>query len=110
MVREVRFRYLKDAAGKDTDVVCVHWFIVDAAGPIRTAGIKTPLGLVGGVVGRIACNPSQTSVSTRERNGLYYPCAHSDDVRAATCPDCLKTPEAVALLAHYEEEAKKAGA
>lgn len=93
-VREVKFRYVKDASGRDTETVCVHLFVLDGTGPIETP----KQGKMGGVRGRIACNPKQNTVVTRERDGVSYPCSHTLEVEAATCPDCLATKEAVDAL------------
>lgn len=98
MNRIVNIRLLGDGSGR----VCVHWFIRDEIGPIRTPGTAhmTALGPIpfGGVVGRIACNPDQNTVTTQQNGMEFFPCCHSDDVRAATCPKCLETSEAKAMI------------
>jgi hypothetical protein len=59
--------------------------------------------LLPGAKGYIACQKSRTSVEPELRNGVWYPCPHTDDVRAASCPECLETPEAKAMLKTLEE-------
>ena len=98
MNRVVNMRLLNDGTGR----VCIHWFIRDEAGPIKTPGTAymTAFGPIplGGAVGRIACNPEQNSVATQNNGMDFFPCLHSDDVRAATCPDCLATDEAKKVI------------
>lgn len=87
---------------------CQHWFIMDDAGPIKTRDAvpsMTQLGplKLGGARGRIACRPEQNTVETQQRGLDFFPCLNSDDVRAVTCPDCLATDEAKAMLAVLKE-------
>lgn len=85
----------------------IHWLIQDANGPITTIGksVVTPRGpfKLGGVRGRVACNPEQNSVNPQHRGQEVLMCLHSGEVRAATCKKCLATDEAQALLAKYAE-------
>ena len=84
--------------------VCIHWFQICADGPIQTRVKVEPTELgpirLGGVRGKIACNPAQNTVLSQERAEGYYLCCHSDDVRAVTCEDCSATP------AYQEQMAK----
>ena len=96
--RVINVRLLADKSGR----ACIHWLMPDEAGPIATVGVTkmTALGplRLGGIRGRIACNPEQNSVNPMLRGGETLMCMHSDDVRAATCPKCLGTVEAIAML------------
>lgn len=87
--------------------VLIHWLIEDDKGPIETKPnvMVTERGpfKLGGVRGRIACNPEQNSVNPQHRGQEVLMCMHSNDVRAATCQKCLATDEAKALLAKYAE-------
>lgn len=90
-----------------TERVLIHWLMEAADGPIETkpniiGTERGPLKL-GGVRGRIACNPEQNSVNPQHNGQEVLMCMHSNDVRAATCPKCLATDEAKALLAKYSE-------
>jgi hypothetical protein len=81
----------------------IHWLVADEAGPITTVGmppLMTPGGPIrlGGGKWRVACNPTQNTINPQVRNGVRYMCMTSDDVRAATCPKCLATAEALELL------------
>ncbi len=70
----------------------------------------TGMGLVkvGGSVdgqfsrGRIACRSALAIVGTMVQ-GAYQPVVHSDDPRAATCPECLETEECKKALATLAE-------
>ncbi len=93
----LNMRLLNDGSGR----VCIHYFIRDPEGPITTPKGQGQLAGCGGTKGRIACNPEQNSVSSQVSNGEYRMCVHSDDPRAVTCPACLASPEAKALLEHY---------
>lgn len=102
--RKISIRLLEDG----TDRACIHWLREHPDGLIiiQGTGIRnirditskdaTPLPL--NARGSIACNPKQTSVQPREVNGVHLMCLFSNDVRAATCPDCLATVNAVELL------------
>lgn len=87
--------------------VLIHWLIEDEAGPISTNSktVVTPRGAMklGGVKGRIACNPLQNTVNPQHHGQEVMMCMHSNDVRASTCPKCLATDEAKELLAKYAE-------
>jgi hypothetical protein len=95
--------------------ITLHWFITDPEGPIAThgGGLPVPLpkmaghpgmrGFIGGVRGRIACQPQRSDINPKTVNGMTVVCAHSDDVRAANCPRCLATPEAKAMLERLGE-------
>ena len=103
MNRVVVMKQLKDGSGR----ICVHWFVRDTDGPITTPRGEqmTASGMwrKGGVKGRIACNPTQNTIVPQERGMETLLCCHTDDVRAATCPDCLATDEAKAMLQHYAD-------
>jgi hypothetical protein len=58
---------------------------------------------LGGARGRIACNPKLQSVSAQVVNGETNLCMHSDDPRAATCPECMATDEFKAAMKQLEE-------
>lgn len=106
--REVCLRTLDDG----TNRVCIHWLISDPNGPVDTRKGCTPHLLDGSIVattrGRIACNPKQTTVRAQEVGDKILVCSHTADVRAATCPKCLESPEALELLKKYSEAEKPA--
>lgn len=102
-MNQVVIKLLPDGSGR----VRIHWFCRDDKGPIRTAEAVTMSALgpvrLGGATGRIACQPQRKSVAP-EVNGLVTtPCVHSDDARAVTCPECMKTPEYAAAMKAYSE-------
>ena len=87
--------------------MCIHWLIRDAAGPIATEldvrnTERGPLPL-GGFKGRMACRPEQNTVYPQHRGQETFLCLHSDDPRAATCPDCLATEEYKKAMAELGE-------
>ncbi len=92
-MRTVLVKLLKDGSGR----VCIHWFVRDEAGKITTPSSVTTTALgpiaLGGVRGRIACMPKLTSVLPTQSKGQINTCAHSDDVRAVTCPECRATDD-----------------
>lgn len=78
--------------------VRLHYFHRTDEGPVQTtSGVlaMTPAGPVpGGARGRIACMPARQSVfSERGADGVVRMFPHTDDPRAATCPECLKTQD-----------------
>lgn len=94
-------RMLPDGSGR----LRIHWLCPDENGPIRTEGRTvfvgaTPLRL-GGAVGRVACQEAKTSILPEVRGSKAHVMEISDDVRAATCPECLATAEAKAQLDNY---------
>lgn len=100
----VDFRMLPDGSGR----VRIHWFMRDEAGPICTGVVShsTPLGpvVLGGAKGRIACQPNLESVNPIWLSANHVqPLHHSDDARAATCPECMATPEYAAMMKRLGE-------
>lgn len=100
---QVVIRLLPDGSGR----VRIHYFVHDQKGPVTTpsGAVMTALGplKLGGVTGRIACQPQLASVTPQMVKGELQPTVHSDDVRAVTCPECQRTSEYLAtmnLLAH----------
>ncbi len=102
-MNKVVIRLLKDGSGR----IRIHWFRHHPLGLIQTPGSvrMTALGPfpLGGKQGMIACQPSMVSVNPKVQGGKTEPCCHSDDVRAANCPECLATPEAKVALENYAE-------
>lgn len=98
----INVRLLPDNSGK----VRIHWFRRDPNGPITTpAGVlSTGIGLVnlGGVKGCIACTPQLKDLTPQIVNGVMITTLHSDDVRGATCPECLDTDEAKQMIANLK--------
>ena len=94
---------LNDGTGR----VCVHWFIHDPNGPIKTQGgaVLTILGPLAfpGASGRIACRPEQNALYQIVGNEIMV-CKTTDDARAAVCPACLATPEYAAKMAEFKKE------
>lgn len=108
-MRTVNIKLLPDGSGR----VRIHWFQRLDNGPARTpeGAVMSTLGPLrsGGVRGRIACQPNLKDVGPQQVNGETVPICHSDDVRGATCPECLATAEAKAALADYALTLNTAG-
>ena len=109
MSYSINIKVLPDGSGR----VRIHWFERRPQGPIRTALAAFPLeqvGLVqlGGAVGRIACMPNRKDVQPDWKGNEVTPLCHTDDPRAATCPECMATPEFRAAMAPFEEAAAPA--
>ncbi len=89
--------------------VRIHFFVRDDAGPARTpAGVlgMTPLGPItaGGLVGHFACQPKNDNVLARRgQDGIIRVLPHSDEPRAATCPECLASAAYKEAMAIYQE-------
>lgn len=102
-MRVVNVKLLPDGSGR----VRIHWFVHSESGPAKTPGgvVKTSQGPAryDGARGYIACQPQRTSVLPQMKGNEYTLLVHSDDVRAATCPDCLATVEAQAMLQELGE-------
>lgn len=86
----------------------IHWFRRHPDGPIRTAARVEQVGtgrlVLGGAVGSIACSPAITSVAPALKNGIIHVIDHTDDPRAANCPECMATLEFGAAIAAMTEE------
>ena len=100
-MRVVQVKLLEDGTGR----VCIHYFAHEPKGPILTpaTGVTTSIGMVklGGVRGYIACKPRLASILPHTvPGGDIAPCVHTDDPRAATCPDCIASE---AWKRHMEE-------
>lgn len=91
--RVVEVRLLRDRSGR----TCIHWFQRRPDGPITTPAGAIPTNQgplqVGGVRGRIVCQPERKSDLPVEQDGVTRLLMRSDDVRAVTCPDCRATKE-----------------
>lgn len=82
-----------------TEQACIH-YLVEGSGPIAFDSLPSLRGtLPPKVNGYIACNPEQNTIFPQMRNGETLVCVHSNEVRAVTCPKCLATEEAKAMLA-----------
>ncbi len=97
----VKLKYLPDGR------VLTHLFVPDEKGPIisKPSPVMTELGpfTLGGVNGRIACNPKQNSVTPRVGpNGEIYPCIRSASILAVTCPKCLASADGIEYLKQHE--------
>ena len=102
-MNQVVIRLLPDGSGR----VRIHYFVHDPKGPVTTpsGAVMTALGpmKLGGVVGRIACQPQMASVTPKVVKGELQPTVHSDDPRAVTCPECQASSEYLTtmnVLAH----------
>jgi hypothetical protein len=86
--------------------VCIHWFQPCDDGPINTEAkvIPTQIGplKMGGVRGRIACNPSQNYLGPLEKGMQRLMCHRSEDPRAVTCPACMDTPAFKEAIANFQ--------
>ena len=109
-MRALLIKLLPDGSGR----VRIHWFIHDAAGPIKTTGnvLPTAAGILrlGGAIGRIACDPDKESVATVVDGQKHIPYVHSNDPRAATCPECIATKEYVEAMKKLGEVLETSGA
>jgi hypothetical protein len=92
-------RLLPDGSGR----LRIHWFVHDVNGPA-----STPPGLIAenllspemknivgprfrSATGYIACQPKRTDVTPQQYGNEIRLTVHSNDPRAATCPECLAT-------------------
>lgn len=106
---DVNIRLLPDKSGR----VRICWFVRAENGFARTgpgdgAVVKTQGGYAGliqveGVQGYIACRRHLLSIQPQVIAGVYQPLVHSDDARAATCPECLATNEYAAQMKRYAD-------
>ncbi len=99
----VVIRMLPDKSGR----VRIHWFVRDPAGPAETPSGSLPSKpkptIIEGSRGRIACQPNRDSVTpSTNRSGQIEPCCHTDDPRAATCPECQATDEYKQAMEYLE--------
>jgi hypothetical protein len=90
--------------------VRIHYFHTDPGGPIhmprQVLGV-TPMGpMVTGATGFIACSPGATRAAPVVKGGMIYLGLgqHSDDPRAATCPECLASAAYKQAMAIYEPQ------
>jgi len=86
----INIKVLPDGRGK------IHWFIRGEGpieNPIRVDQTEIGPITLGGAKGWIACNPQQNTVLPQQIGMEHYLCLHSDEPRAVTCPDCIKTEE-----------------
>lgn len=112
MSRTAVLRLLPDGSGR----VRIHWFIWDKEGPIQmpqtmVMTAKGPMAVGGNAVtgerrGRIACQPKLKSVLPQQKGQEYLLFTHSDDPRAASCPECMATEEYKAAMKALEEIAQ----
>lgn len=87
--------------------VRIHWFVFQEGGPAKTS--KGKLKSSGGeieVVGKsgyVACDPKRTTLNPSRHGEVIKTFHHTDDPRAATCPECLATAEYKAAMAKMSE-------
>ncbi len=100
---------VKVLPGEPTDGsghVRIHWFVRSENGAAVTpAGtVKSSIGPLkaGGVRGYLACQKGRADIGSRVVGGMIAMTLHTDEVRAATCPECLATAEAKAMLTLLE--------
>lgn len=91
--------------------VRIHWFIFQEGGPVRTSvgKLKSSMGPmdVVGREGRIACDPKRTTLNPSRHGEVIKTFHHTDDPRAATCPECCATGEYKAAMAKMNEGEEK---
>jgi hypothetical protein len=109
MSRHVGIRMLPDGSGR----VRIHWFVKDEVRrsiqtPSRTALTERGSIVLGGATGYIACDPARKDVYPRAVRGIVELFCHSDDPRAATCPECCATEEFREVMLQYEPPAPQA--
>lgn len=102
-MRTIEVKLLPDGSGR----VRIHWFCRSEAGKATAQHALTATGdenepvKAGPVKGFIACQRQRTSLTPARVNGAIAPVFHTDDVRAATCPECLATEEARMELVEF---------
>jgi hypothetical protein len=107
-MRVVNIKLLKDGSGR----VCIHWLVqTDKDGvqmPAKT--VLTGLGpvTIGGSRGYVACQSRRNDIFPQVQQDGIHVLYSSNDVRAATCPKCLETAEAKALLKELAERVDSA--
>ncbi len=57
---------------------------------------------MGPVRGVIACSPATSKITSTTTKGVTRLVCHSDDPRAATCPECLASEVCKTALAEYQ--------
>lgn len=89
-------KLLKDGSGR----VCIHWFVRDKNGKIAD---QSKDGIVPewakGSAGRIACQPHRSNLLPDQNGSNPVMFMHTDDPRAATCPECLATTDYKTIMA-----------
>lgn len=107
-MRVVNVKLLPDGSGR----IRVHYFAW-GPGPVETptavamAGI-TPVRLGGSVDGQhrrgfIACQPGRAGILPDSRGDGVHLVPHSDDPRAANCPECMATEAFKEHMARLKE-------
>jgi len=109
----MRVIHLKMVPGTNLKKVRIHWFIRDdTKGPVATPskeiGCNKGSIIFGGVRGYLACQPRQEGVLPVVRPDGIYMTMRTDDIRAATCPECLASDEADAYRKKMEDTAEVA--
>ena len=87
--------------------VRIHFFVHDEAGPIHTPS-GAHMSNMGPVrfpasSGYMACNPKLADLRGSVIAGVPETLVHSNDPRAATCPECLATQAYKDAMARLEE-------
>lgn len=91
----------------ETEKIRIHYFVRDPNGPGKSSKGDGRLGAyaesLGGMRGYLACQPKSDKVGTTVIQGVPYMKHHTDDPRAATCPECLASNEYAAMMKRLGE-------
>ncbi len=109
-MRVAEIKMLPDGSGR----VRIHYFVHDQKGPVTTPDgvIMSSIGPIrmGGVKGYIACQPERANLLPQMQGNVSLLTCHSDDARAATCPECLATDDWKKASQQLEELLNNGGA
>jgi len=108
----MRAIHIKMLPGSDLKKVRIHWMILDEQGPIETprGEVLCTRGsiVMGGVKGRIACQPGRQSVLPEVRSDGIHLLLRSENINAVNCPECLASAEAKAHFQRQKEQGAQA--
>jgi hypothetical protein len=92
-VLNIELKLLPDGTGR----IRIHWLVRDPVGKIaiQSRVIETSWGpkVMEGQRWRMACQPHLASIAPQQQGDKTVPYPCSDDPRAVTCPECMKTEE-----------------
>jgi hypothetical protein len=86
---------------------CIHWLYEADDGLICIQGheqLRAVMGAKPDGEYRLACRPKQNTINSRKIGSIRYICMTSNDLNQVTCPDCLATKEAKAVVQPPEDE------
>lgn len=80
---------------------CIHWLRECETGPIIVQGhpkLREAMGRPPEGRYEIACNPKQNTISSQKRGSVRFMCMTSGELDAVTCPACLESVAAKAVV------------